>query len=163
MRWNSLSIPKLQRLHRWSLGIDKAFHPTLYNGCNYLFMLGLKVIHISKRWWQDHPACHDADLPYPSTWCCPGKVHCFLALGHHWHGQVLSSFCVSVSVCPSVHPLLTLWGILVCSLVGWCTVPWSRSPFKLAIFRHLLHSLMLASSGCCHFLNILLCKSQCWG
>ena len=42
MGWNYLSIAKLQRLHRWSLGMDKWFHPTLYNECNYLSMLGLK-------------------------------------------------------------------------------------------------------------------------
>ena len=49
MEWNYLSIPKLQRLHRWSLGMDKWFHPILYNGCNYLSMLGLKLNHVSKR------------------------------------------------------------------------------------------------------------------
>ena len=48
MEWNDLSIPKLQRLHRWSLGMDTSFHPTLYNGCNYLTMLGLKLIHVNK-------------------------------------------------------------------------------------------------------------------
>ena len=46
---NYLSIPKLQRLHRWSLGMDKTFHPTFYNGCNYLSMLGLKLNRVSKR------------------------------------------------------------------------------------------------------------------
>ena len=30
MGWNYLSIPKLQRFHRWSIGMDKSFHPTLY-------------------------------------------------------------------------------------------------------------------------------------
>ena len=49
MGWNYLSIPKLQRLHRWSLGMDKLFHPIHYNGCNYLSMLGLKLNHVSKR------------------------------------------------------------------------------------------------------------------
>ena len=44
MRWNYLSIPKLQRFHRWILGMDK-----LYNGCNYFSMLGLKLNHVSKR------------------------------------------------------------------------------------------------------------------
>ena len=53
MEWNYLSIPKLQRLHRWSLGMDKQFHSTHYNGCNHLSMLGLKLIHVCKRghWW----------------------------------------------------------------------------------------------------------------
>ena len=49
MRWNYLSIHKLQRCNRWSLGLKKWFHPTLYNGCDYLFMPGLKLIHVSKR------------------------------------------------------------------------------------------------------------------
>ena len=49
MRWNYLFFSKLQRLHCWSLGMDKKFHLTLYNGCNYLSMLGLKLNHISKR------------------------------------------------------------------------------------------------------------------
>ena len=49
MGWNYLSIPKLQWLHRWSLGMDKLFHPIHYNGCNYLCMLGLKLNHVSKR------------------------------------------------------------------------------------------------------------------
>ena len=47
--WNYLSIPTLQRLHRWCLGIDKLFYPTLQNICNYSSMLGLKLIHASKR------------------------------------------------------------------------------------------------------------------
>ena len=47
--WNYLSIPKLQRCNRWTLGMDKQFRHTHYNGCNYLSMLGLKLIHVSKR------------------------------------------------------------------------------------------------------------------
>ena len=49
MRWNHLSISKLQRLHRWNLRMDKYYNPTHYNGCNYLTILGLKLIHVSKR------------------------------------------------------------------------------------------------------------------
>ena len=29
--------------------MDKWFHPALYNGCNYWSLLGLKLIHVSKR------------------------------------------------------------------------------------------------------------------
>ena len=36
-------------LYRWSLEMDKQFHPTLHNGCNYLSTLGLKLNHVSKR------------------------------------------------------------------------------------------------------------------
>ena len=40
--WSYLSIPKLQRCNRWSLGMEKQFHLTFYNGGNYISMLGLK-------------------------------------------------------------------------------------------------------------------------
>ena len=35
-------------LHHWSLGMDKSFHSTFYNGCNYLSMLRLKLFHVCK-------------------------------------------------------------------------------------------------------------------
>ena len=44
----SFSIPKLQRCNRWSLGVDKLFHPTLFGACDHLFMLGCMLIHVSK-------------------------------------------------------------------------------------------------------------------
>ena len=47
MNWNFSKTS--QQLHRWSLGMDKWLHPTLYNGFNYLSMLGLKVHPVSKR------------------------------------------------------------------------------------------------------------------
>ena len=65
MGWNYLSIPKLQRLHRWSLAMDKSLHPILYNGCNYLSMPGLKLNHVSKRdhWWFVPAAAFNTILP----------------------------------------------------------------------------------------------------
>ena len=45
---NYFSIPKLQRLHRWSLGMDKEFHPTLHNGSLFTHA-GIKLNHVSKR------------------------------------------------------------------------------------------------------------------
>ena len=35
--------------HRWSSGMDKLFHPTIYNGSNYISILGLKLNHVCKR------------------------------------------------------------------------------------------------------------------
>ena len=49
MGWNYLSIPKLQLLQRWNWGIEKLFHPTFYWACDYLSVLTLKLIHVSKR------------------------------------------------------------------------------------------------------------------
>ena len=46
---NYLSIPKLQRCNRWSLGMDKHFYPTLCNGCYYLSIVGLTLSHVSKN------------------------------------------------------------------------------------------------------------------
>ena len=48
MGWNYLSSPKLQRLHRWSLGIDKLFQPPILWACDYLSMLGLKLNRVCK-------------------------------------------------------------------------------------------------------------------
>ena len=35
--------------YHWSLWMDKLFHPTLYWACDYLSMLGSKLIHVCKR------------------------------------------------------------------------------------------------------------------
>ena len=47
MGWNYSCIPKLHRFHR--LEMINRFHPTLYTGCHYLSMYGLKLIHVSER------------------------------------------------------------------------------------------------------------------
>ena len=53
MGWNFLSIPKLQRLHRWSLGNKRNFTPQfimdyLWLLDDYLSILWLKLCHVSK-------------------------------------------------------------------------------------------------------------------
>ena len=47
--WNYLSIPKLQRCNRWSLGLDNWLHATLYWTCDYVFMMGLNLNSVSKK------------------------------------------------------------------------------------------------------------------
>ena len=47
--WNYLSIPKLQQCDRWSLVMNKQFHPTLYDGRDYLSMQGLELNNVSIR------------------------------------------------------------------------------------------------------------------
>ena len=91
---NYLSIPKLQRLHRWSLGIDKWFYSTLYHGCNYFNMLGLQSISVNKRspwhahvcgksiiWWR-----HQMEKLFRLTghWC--GEF-----TGHRWTPRTKAS------------------------------------------------------------------------
>ena len=67
--WNYSSIPKLQRLYRRILGMKNQFHPTLYNGCDYISMLGLKLNHISKRGY------------------CSSQPHYHRHRQGHWHGR----------------------------------------------------------------------------
>ena len=52
-KWDTIIHSQTSKVHRWSLEKDKWFHPTLYWACGYLSMLGLRLIHISKRgpWW----------------------------------------------------------------------------------------------------------------
>ena len=41
--WDDI-VYQLQRCDCWRLGMDKWFHPTLYNGYNYLSTLGFKLV-----------------------------------------------------------------------------------------------------------------------
>ena len=49
--WDEVAYPFLyfSGPNRWSLGMVRWFHPTLFWACDYLSMLGLKLIHVSKR------------------------------------------------------------------------------------------------------------------
>ena len=49
MVWNYVSIPKLQRWYCWSLGIFKQFHLAICWACDYLSMIGLRLIALIKR------------------------------------------------------------------------------------------------------------------
>ena len=55
-----LTTAKLQRLHRWSFGMDNLLLHTLCDVCNYLSMFGLKLVHVSKRvhWYAPPPINH---------------------------------------------------------------------------------------------------------
>ena len=44
--WDEMPYP-FPNFNGCTVGMDKLFRPTLYNGCNYLSMLGLKLHHIS--------------------------------------------------------------------------------------------------------------------
>ena len=49
--WDEITYPFLNfnGCNHRSLGMDKLFHLTLYQACNYLSMHGLKLNHVSKR------------------------------------------------------------------------------------------------------------------
>ena len=44
--WDEITNPFL---NCWSLGMDKWFHPTLYQAYDYLSMMRLKLNHVSER------------------------------------------------------------------------------------------------------------------
>ena len=66
---NYLFIPYIQRLHRLSFVMDEQFHPSLYNGCNYLSMLGLKSTDIAKigPLWQKKKICNAPNYRAPDA------------------------------------------------------------------------------------------------
>ena len=49
--WDEITypFPKHQQCNRWGVGMDKYFHYKLYQACDYLSMLGLKLNYVSKR------------------------------------------------------------------------------------------------------------------
>ena len=49
MGWNYLSIRKLQRMHRWSYGMNMYFHSTCYRACDCLSIRGLKLTHVRQN------------------------------------------------------------------------------------------------------------------
>ena len=65
MGWNYLFIHQLQWCNHWSLEMDKYFHPTFYNGCNYLFMLGLMLYQVSMMGYSYNSTKH-----HTKCWQC---------------------------------------------------------------------------------------------
>ena len=72
MRWNYLSVPKLQRCICWSLGTDNWFHPTLYRGMWLLIYAGIELVHKCKR----GPRCVSFSAPETNT--CPMTISLYL-------------------------------------------------------------------------------------
>ena len=75
MGYNYLSIPKLQRCNRWSLGMDKCFHHTLNWACDYLSMLGLKLNRVRKRGRRREPCFRFVLYCFIGvTWCVSNLI-----------------------------------------------------------------------------------------
>ena len=93
MGWNYSSISKLQRLHSWSLGKDKQFHPTFYNGSNFLSMPGLKLIHVGK-------GGHRQLYEWFSPSVCLPHLHVVHYVPSSYHHHIFSSYCHWQKWCP---------------------------------------------------------------
>ena len=78
--------PSHSRLHRWS-------HPTDYNGCNYLSMLGLKLNHVSKSGSRNHIYSWTFKAYWIRTYNIKrnksGYTH--LLMGDFWNEKLLKS------------------------------------------------------------------------
>ena len=110
-----LSIPKLQQLHNWSLRMDKWFHPTLYQTCDYLSMLGLKWNRVSKMGpvsilyqlmiWLIHHTIQTFwhHKTHNNTWTNLPKYGCFHFRKHPWsyplQGQTIISQYMLLMLC----------------------------------------------------------------
>ena len=104
VRWNYSSIPKLRRCNRGRLGMDKWFHPTLYNWCNYLFMLGCHVITAQLDIWHITVQRHDDVIKwkhFPRYWPFVRGIHRPPVNSPHkgqWRGPLmLSLICVWIN------------------------------------------------------------------
>ena len=72
MGWNNLSIPKLQWCN-WSLETDKWIHSTLHWACDYLFLLGLKLVNVNESGPQKTGTLH-GNLDSTFSCCCSSKT-----------------------------------------------------------------------------------------
>ena len=63
--------------------MDKKFHLTLYQACNYLYMLGLKLNHVSKGGYWSAKMYQIID----SQWNYEGNICNFAVVSVHIDGQ----------------------------------------------------------------------------
>ena len=103
MGWNYLFIPKLQRFNRWSLGMDKYFNPTLYWACDYLYMLGLKLNHVSKR----------------SHWSESSNWFKFISIRYRTVWTAVAHFCPA---CQTSLIATRFWVVVICPIIKCLTV-----------------------------------------
>ena len=76
---DSIRIPKLHRLHRWCLGMNTSFRTAVFNGHNYLSIVGFKLHSV------ESPSMVD---PQWNIWYWGSKrnLHtvCWSAVGCEW-------------------------------------------------------------------------------
>ena len=111
--------------------MDKQFYPTIYNGCDYLSMLGLKLNHISKRGPRNNSRCiYLTAFPEQTQQCKP--------LDHSWREEDIPSFSplverrVNPIICITCVDLLSLWWHQ-----PWCTqsrIFWYERTFLACVY-----------------------------
>ena len=109
----SLSRLQERRLLRESLEMEKLFHPTLYNGCDFLSMVGLKLTHVSKtgpwlyinRWFLSSTVFFYFDNSNHTMINLKNPTSC-LAMKNIFF--VWSNSPISNTICFLQHPIATL-------------------------------------------------------
>ena len=114
--WNYLSITKLQQCNRWSLGMDKLFHPTVYNGCNYLSMLGLMLNPVSKSGPQK--ISHTASSPWVS-WPVPFWSSIEKKMTYHQTSDIKQTKFRTLDVSHLILLSSCLWPIHWSQVLSW--------------------------------------------
>ena len=142
MGWNPLSVSKLQRLprkgwdeitypypnfkplHRWRLGIDKQFRPTLYlvDVCDYSSMLGQNLFRVSTGAQESsvstayplsminwhHTYSHTTlPVPQPLLWCVSYIIFPFQRSFESWVSSKMSGTCSKCGIERSSHRNVT--------------------------------------------------------
>ena len=170
MGWNYLSFPKLQRLHRWSLGMDKEFHPTLNWACDYLSMLGLKLNHVSKRGhWKDQGKHSYLTFWFTGNGLAPHNALFF------YTSSTAPSLSPTSKIPPPTSPnfqdihyyIANVWDICVCSILRyghhtkfatgcWITI-WLQKQNSRKVWLNVLLLFGILSKIC------FICKNHvCW-
>ena len=72
--WNEITypFPNFERLHFWSLWMGK-FHPTLYNWCNYLRMMGSNLMWPLCK-WSAMTLVEVSQHAFLRFWLCQGHI-----------------------------------------------------------------------------------------
>ena len=68
--WDEITYPFL---NFDGLGMGEKFHPILYNGCDYISILGLQLFHVSKRGPKRRIILSSLHSQYHGC-CCPGDA-----------------------------------------------------------------------------------------
>ena len=79
--WGEITYP----IQTSTCGIDTCFHPTLHWICDYLSMLGLKLICVIKRASRPHVGRNYADVASKGPISTLSGLLCVLVRGQYWN------------------------------------------------------------------------------
>ena len=110
--------------------MDKQFHPTLYNRCNHLSMLGWKLNHVSKT---GHWNGSYGRMRFERFWC----IACSLEWRHIGvvASQISDKSTVSATVCSGLGQKNIYSSEVACPVVRWGASSPVNSPHERSVIR----------------------------